>query len=677
MRKRKTFSLLLSLLFALTLVPVTGGTAKAEKPVIDTIIITNTDIEAPVIGNYPKEPTFTVSPSQVRINKGSCTWKKFDASKPDPSDPENYKTYQSIVKEGQYMYRYSLYVDSKDATLADQVTIIVDGVESTVTTGKPGGDGYLYTGAHSRVFTAQALPSIPGSVTLDLKDDPLHTGQTVNCVLSGGAEAISPDKLHISWKHKHPESGNETYYSRDMEAGPSLLLTTEYLNYQIQAQVSADGYSGYLTTEWRTVEAGASHSVTVSGGSANKYTAIPGETVTVSADPAADCYFSGWEVVSGGVTLSSLHQTTSSFIMLDQDVTVRTMFIPRKILYTSDSKARVGSTLTLDMDAAVSRSVPLQEAYLNGDVSYRWYQDGKSIPEAGTDSLEIDTSMAGAELFCAVLIAGNSIRSETLTVPAIYTVTFEPNGGSGTMEPIQAEEGSAVVLPENGFTPPAGQKFQCWTIDGSSEFPGAKLVIDKDTAVTAQWGADPDIPPEEPDPPEDPAVPPEALPNPFSDVKEADSFYDAVLWAFYHEPQITDGMTDTTFGPYLTVTRGQCVTFLWRSRGCPEPTITSNPFVDVPAGQYYSKAVLWAVENGITDGVDDTHFAPNDTLSTAHIITFLYRTLGIGADGWYQEAGNWAVSKNLLEGTGLTVDPKVNCPRSGVVLFLYREQSIH
>ena len=161
--------------------------------------------------------------------------------------------------------------------------------------------------------------------------------------------------------------------------------------------------------------------------------------------------------------------------------------------------------------------------------------------------------------------------------------------------------------------------------------------------------------------------------NPFTDVKEGDYFYDAVLWAFYADPQVTDGMTDTTFGPYLTVTRGQCVTFLWRAMGKPEPTTDKNPFTDVPADQYYYKAVLWAVEKGITDGMTDTTFEPNTTLSTAHIITFLYRTLGIGTNGWYQEAADWAATENLMEGTNLTVDPKVNCPRGAVVTFLYRE----
>ena len=164
-----------------------------------------------------------------------------------------------------------------------------------------------------------------------------------------------------------------------------------------------------------------------------------------------------------------------------------------------------------------------------------------------------------------------------------------------------------------------------------------------------------------------------AGPNPFTDVKAEDYFYDAVQWAYYANPQITNGMDDTHFVPSSTVTRGQCVTFLWRSQGCPEPSTARNPFSDVPSGQYYYKAVLWAVEQGITNGTDASHFSPNQTLSTAHITTFLYRTLGIGSDGWYQEAANWATKQNLLLGMNLMVAPGVDCPRGAVVTLLYRQ----
>ena len=158
----------------------------------------------------------------------------------------------------------------------------------------------------------------------------------------------------------------------------------------------------------------------------------------------------------------------------------------------------------------------------------------------------------------------------------------------------------------------------------------------------------------------------------FTDVPKDAWYHDAVYWAA--DNGITQGVDDTHFVPNGTCTRGEAVTFLWRAKGEPEPTTTTNPFKDVKESDYFYKAVLWAVENGITVGVKADSFAPKQTCSTAHILTFLYRTMGVGADGWYEDAGAWAEKDGLLKDTGLTANPKVNCPRGAVVTFLYREQ---
>ena len=162
-------------------------------------------------------------------------------------------------------------------------------------------------------------------------------------------------------------------------------------------------------------------------------------------------------------------------------------------------------------------------------------------------------------------------------------------------------------------------------------------------------------------------------PNPFEDVFENDFFYNAVIWAYYAAPQVTNGMDATHFGPMSTVTRGQAVTFLWRSEGCPEPTSSKNPFKDVPADQYYYKAVLWAVEKGITKGISETEFAPDSTLSTQHIITFLYRTKNPGKDGWDGDAAKWAAdSQGRPFGVDISVNNWTPCPRCSVVVFIHR-----
>ena len=111
--------------------------------------------------------------------------------------------------------------------------------------------------------------------------------------------------------------------------------------------------------------------------------------------------------------------------------------------------------------------------------------------------------------------------------------------------------------------------------------------------------------------------------NPFTDVKETDFFYKPVLWAVHRG--ITNGINATEFGTYNACSRAAVVTFLWRNAGSPEPKSTKNPFVDVKTGDFFYKPVLWAVENGITNGVDATHFGPSAICKRAQVVTFLYR----------------------------------------------------
>ena len=112
--------------------------------------------------------------------------------------------------------------------------------------------------------------------------------------------------------------------------------------------------------------------------------------------------------------------------------------------------------------------------------------------------------------------------------------------------------------------------------------------------------------------------------NPFTDVKETDFYYQAVLWAV--ENGITNGTSATTFGPMGVTNRAQVVTFLWRYLGSPEST-AANPFADVDASAWYGKSVLWAVENGITNGMSATEFGVNANCNRAHMVTFLYRAM--------------------------------------------------
>ena len=170
--------------------------------------------------------------------------------------------------------------------------------------------------------------------------------------------------------------------------------------------------------------------------------------------------------------------------------------------------------------------------------------------------------------------------------------------------------------------------------------------------------------------------------DPYGDVSKDSYYYDAVKWAA--ETGVTTGVGDGLFAPEWVCTRGQIVTFLWRASGSPAPKATELPFTDVAADAYYAQAVLWAVENGITNGTSETTFSPDQTCTRAHAVAFLYRMSGspaaagstfsdVAADAYYRAAVAWAVEKGITNGTsGTTFSPDDTCTRGQIVTFLYR-----
>ena len=172
--------------------------------------------------------------------------------------------------------------------------------------------------------------------------------------------------------------------------------------------------------------------------------------------------------------------------------------------------------------------------------------------------------------------------------------------------------------------------------------------------------------------------------NPFNDIKSSDYFYEPVLWAVSNN--ITSGIGNGRFAPANPCTRAQVVTFLWRAAGEPEPTSGRNPFTDVKKSDYYYKAVLWAVENGITSGMSANKFGPNNPCTRAQVVTFLWRAAGesdpiygynpfrdVSTNDYYYNAVLWAVEYGITAGINDTqFGPSQTCTRGQVVTFLYR-----
>ena len=174
-------------------------------------------------------------------------------------------------------------------------------------------------------------------------------------------------------------------------------------------------------------------------------------------------------------------------------------------------------------------------------------------------------------------------------------------------------------------------------------------------------------------------------PHFFSDVAQGSYCYDAVMWAY--DQGIAKGFSSTTFAPDQSCTRGQVVTFLWRAAGC--PTAKGNsPFTDVSASSPYAEAIAWAAQKGIAKGFDATHFKPNDTVSRAQFVTFLWRYEGhpsvkgscaftdVDSASPYYSAIVWAAKNNITKGFDAShFRPNDACTRGQVVTFIYRDMA--
>lgn len=249
------------------------------------------------------------------------------------------------------------------------------------------------------------------------------------------------------------------------------------------------------------------------------------------------------------------------------------------------------------------------------------------------------------------------------------TTPSKPENGSVTVDPERARSGSRVtvtVTPDSGYklgelvvTDKDGKKLEL-TDKGNGQYtftmPSGKV------EVAAEFVKEVEV-------------------SPFADVATDAYYYDAVKWAV--EKGVTNGVSETLFGPDQACTRAQIVTFLWRAAGSPEPKSGSS-FADVAADAYYAKAVAWAVENGITKGTSETTFHPDETCTRAQGVTFLYRALGklaaaqagftdVAADSYYADAVNWAAENGVTKGISETLfGPDGSCTRAQIVTFLYR-----
>lgn len=176
-----------------------------------------------------------------------------------------------------------------------------------------------------------------------------------------------------------------------------------------------------------------------------------------------------------------------------------------------------------------------------------------------------------------------------------------------------------------------------------------------------------------------------ALSDRFVDVNRFDWYNDSVQWAV--ENNITSGTSPITFSPETVCTRGQVVTFLWNANGRPKMSGVKNPFKDVKSSDYYYDAVLWAVKNGVTAGTSATTFSPNVSCTRGQVVTLLYNASSnkqiintnnpfkdVPSERYYSKPVLWAVQNGITSGTSATTfSPNANCTRAQIVCFLQKD----
>ena len=346
-----------------------------------------------------------------------------------------------------------------------------------------------------------------------------------------------------------------------------------------------------------------------------------------------------------GDTVTDLNATTESKV---------TLTLKYNDGATADTTYNVASGTTITLPTPAHRSGYTFNGWYDGS---KFYAAGASYKVSATATLNASWSY---------------ISSGSSSSYPIYSVSTpsKTENGSVTVSPKSASKGSTVTItvkPDSGYvletltvTDKNGDELKL-TDKGNGKYtftmPGSKV------EVKATFMED------------------NSVLNFFYDVPNGAYFYEAVKWAV--DKGITNGLSDTMFGPYESCTRAQIVTFLWRAAGSPEPKTVSS-FTDVPASAYYAKAVAWAVENGITNGMTETTFAPDATCTRGQSVTFLYRALkgtasgstnftDVKSDAFYADAISWAVANNVTNGTSnTTFSPNADCTRAEIVTFLYR-----
>ena len=410
-----------------------------------------------------------------------------------------------------------------------------------------------------------------------------------------------------------------------------------------------------------TVKLYANGGTIASGQDVTSYTYGVGATLPTAGDMTREGYtFAGWydnEALTGNpITEISTDETGNRTYWAKWTINQYT------ITYDLDGGTAEGNPDTYTIETG---AFTLNNPTKSGYTFTGW--SGTGLDGENNMTVTIPTGSTGERSYTAHWRYNGGGSGGSSSYP--ITIPGKTENGTVTVSPRSAEKGDTVTItakPDSGYqlddltvTDKNGKELKL-TDKGNGKYtftmPASKV------EVNATFVKEVEI-------------------SPFSDVSTSAYYYEAVKWA--QEKGITGGIGNGLFGPNQPCTRAQIVTFLWRAAGSPEPKSMSS-FSDVSADSYYAKAVAWAVENGITTGTGDGKFSPDATCTRAQSVTFLFRAIGklvdskaefsdVLTDSYYANAVAWAVENGVTNGIGDGLfGPDNSCTRAQIVTFLFR-----
>ena len=419
-------------------------------------------------------------------------------------------------------------------------------------------------------------------------------------------------------------------------------------NVTVKAIFEADTYTVRLDANGGTI---------ASGQDVTSYTYGVGATLPTKDDMTREGYtFDGWYDNNGfsGSSVTTISPTDTGAKTFYAKWTINSY----SVTFNSNDGSDIDSQTVDYGDTVAEPTAPTK----NGYTFAGWYSD-----EGLVSAYDFSTTVTSDITLYAKWTKNSSGGSYT---PPTYkpTINQSDEGGTVSVDKTNPKKGDTVTITPN---PDAGYEVGEITVtdrngdevevtknaDGSYSF---KQPAGKVTIAVSYIPADAGL----------------------SDVHSDSYYYDAVNWAA--AKGITGGIGNGLFGPNQPCTRAQIVTFLWRAAGSPEPKGTAAGMTDVVSGSYYEKAVAWAIENGVTTGTTATTFSPDATCTRAQAVTFLARALNakaagkaefsdVPANSYFAEAVAWAAANGVTEGVGNGMfAPDNDCTRGQIVTFLYR-----